>query len=61
MRTEMYGLRPWVVMLCSADGNKELARYRYRGDAEGHAQSLRRLVKGFAVTVMFDQNRFSLR
>lgn len=54
-------LRPWVVMLCGAEGNKELSRYRFRGDAEGHAQSLRRLMKGLTITVMFDQSRVSLR
>lgn len=48
-------------MLLGAAGNKELARYRFRGDAEGHAQNLRRLMKGFTIAVMFDQSRLSLR
>ncbi len=53
-------LKQWVVMCLG----QESGRYRFRGDAEVHAQNLKRLsTKEIAATVevVFDHARVSLR
>jgi hypothetical protein len=59
--TEQFHLTPWVVMQATAAGGfKTVARYRYRGDAESHAQSLKKMMPGYFM-VAFEQPRVSLR
>lgn len=43
--------RPWVVF---SGAGAEVARYRYRGDAEAHAQTLRRLLPQGGFKVVFE-------
>jgi hypothetical protein len=58
--TEQIHLTPWVVMQGNKDGFKKIAQYRYRGDAEAHAQMLNRMMPGYFM-VAFEQPRVSLR
>ncbi|MBN3924024.1 hypothetical protein [Nostoc sp. NMS4] len=55
MTKQQFHLTPWLVMRCTAEcGFKEIARYRYRGDAEAHAQKLQRMLPGYFM-VAFEQ------
>ena len=60
MSEQQFHLTPWLVVQKIADGNKTIARYRFRGDAEGHAQQLQRMLPGH-FEVVFEQPRVSLR
>lgn len=50
-------LRNWIVTL----NGKEVGRYRYRGEAETHAQNLRKSMPSARVEATFDHHRVSLR
>ncbi len=61
MKEPQFHLTPWLVMQATEAGFKAIAKYRYRGDAEGHAQSLQRMMPGGYFMVAFEQPRVSLR
>lgn len=53
--------RPWLVMSATKEGFKEVARYRFRNDAEAHAQKLKRLCPTGYFTAAFEQPKISSR
>lgn len=53
--------RHWLVMSATPEGFKEVARYRFRNDAEAHAQSLQRLSPRGYFTAAFEQPKISPR
>lgn len=59
--SEQFHPTPWLVVQRIGDGkHKTIARYRFRGDAESHAQQLQRMLPGH-FEVVFEQPRVSLR
>lgn len=53
--------RPWLVMSATEEGFKEVARYRFRNDAEAHAQKLKRLCPKGYFTAAFEKPKVSSR
>ncbi|MEH2085988.1 hypothetical protein [Nostoc sp.] len=53
--------RPWVVLMTAGGQSQELARYRLRGDAESHGQTLKRLSPDGGFTVLFEEQQVSFK
>lgn len=60
--TDYDTLHPWLVMGLQEGGNFAcLAKYRFRNDAEGHAQKLNKLLPGYFLVAFEEPKRISDR